>query len=87
MQTKKCHFVLAVLTAVLCLPALGDTKLLPPIKQRVIGEPIEPGLIGWSHLALAGGTAYVCCYKAAPIQNLTRMAFCGANLRIPSATK
>jgi len=54
MQTKKYHLVLAVLITVLCVPCSGDTKLLPPIKQRVIGEPIEPGLIGRPHLALAG---------------------------------
>ncbi len=54
MKTKKYHLMLATVITILFISASGNTELPPPIKQRVIGEPLEPGLIGRPHLALAG---------------------------------
>ena len=54
MKTKKYHLMLAAVITILFISAPGNTELPPPIKQRVIGEPLEPGLIGRPHLALAG---------------------------------
>jgi hypothetical protein len=54
MKTKKYHLMLAAVITILFISATGNTELPPPIKQRVIGEPLEPGLIGQPHMALAG---------------------------------
>ena len=53
MKTKKYHLMLATVITILFISASGNTELPAPIKQRVIGEPLEPGLIGRPHLALA----------------------------------
>jgi len=53
-KAKKHYLILTILIAVLCLPALANTKSPPPITQRVIGEsPFERGLIGRPNPALA----------------------------------
>lgn len=53
MKTKKCYLTSAAVIAIFSVLVLADTELLPPLRERVIGDPpFESGLIGQLHPAL-----------------------------------
>ena len=55
MKTKKYHLISATIIVILCIPAIPETQLPPPVKHQVIGEPpFERGLIGPPNPALVG---------------------------------
>lgn len=61
MKTKKCYLTSAAVIAIFSVLVLADTELLPPLRERVIGDPpFESGLIGQANPTLAGlETVYV----------------------------